>query len=244
MRSLRRHRNDVAARQTDLRDAGYYDGEIDGIYGPMTIEAVEQLQMSAGLPVTGLVDPATQTALAAALGQRESAQVGALQGILITTGHYDGPVDGQWSPAVEDALRALQTDLGVSATGVVDTATLRAFEAALEAAGQPPVTLPTDPDATTTPPTPTTTAAPTTTVAPVTGGILDALAGAGGFSHLLLAIEAAGLAETLSGPGPVTLFAPPTRRSRSWHRPCRPTRHRCRRSCSITSSKTTSAGSN
>jgi uncharacterized surface protein with fasciclin (FAS1) repeats len=212
----------VTALQTDLSDAGYYDGEVDGIYGPMTIEAVEQLQTDAGLPVTGLVDPATQTALAAVLGQRESAQVGALQGILISTGYYDGPVDGQWSPAVEDALKALQTDLGVEATGVVDTATLRAFEAALEESGQPPVTTPTDPGATTTPPTttttagagtttteaPTTTVAPATTVASVSGGILDALAESGDFSQLLAAIEAAGLTETLTGPGPFTLLAP------------------------------------
>ncbi len=50
--------------------------------------------------------------------------------------------------------------------------------------------------------------APTTTVASVSGGILDALAEAGQFSQLLAAIETAGLTETLSGPGPLTLFAP------------------------------------
>jgi uncharacterized surface protein with fasciclin (FAS1) repeats len=216
----------VKALQTDLRDAGFYTGAIDGIYGPATIDAVETLQREAGLPVTGLVDPATQTVLATLLGQQESAQVAALQGILTSTGHYSGPIDGQWSQEVEDALKALQTDLGVPATGVVDAATLRAFEAALEEAGQPPVTTPTEPGATTTAPAPpttvdagpgttTTTVAPTTTAAappttapPVSGGILDALADAGQFGQLLAAIEAAGLTETLSGPGPFTLFAP------------------------------------
>ena len=215
----------VKALQTDLRDTGFYTGAIDGIYGPATIDAVERLQREAGLPVTGLVDPATQTVIAALLGQQESAQVAALQGILTTTGHYSGPIDGQWSQEVEDALKALQTDLGVPATGVVDAATLRAFEAALEEAGQPPVTTPTEPGATTTAPAPPTTAeagpdttttvaptttavAPPTTVAPVSGGILDALAEAGQFGQLLAAIEAAGLTETLTGPGPLTLFAP------------------------------------
>ncbi|HEY6628279.1 MAG TPA: peptidoglycan-binding domain-containing protein, partial [Acidimicrobiia bacterium] len=109
----------VTALQTDLQAAGLYEGDIDGIYGPQTIAAVEQLQKDAGLPVTGLVDPATQAALAAALGQRQSAEIGALQGILISTGYYDGVVDGIWSREVEDALKALQTDLGVPATGVV-----------------------------------------------------------------------------------------------------------------------------
>jgi uncharacterized surface protein with fasciclin (FAS1) repeats len=222
----------VSALQTDLATIGLYDGNIDGIYGPRTIEAVERLQEEAGLDVTGLPDPATQRALAERLGQQESAQVAALQGILTATGHYSGPVDGVWSDAVEEALKALQTEMGVPATGVVDAATMRAFEAALIAAGNPPAPEPTTPvtappeapvttaapaPATTAPPAPTTTAppAPTTTAAPppttappVSGGILQVLADAGQFTQLLAAIDAAGLTETLSGPGPFTLFAP------------------------------------
>ena len=219
----------VSSLQSDLAAAGYYSGEIDGLYGPMTIEAVEQLQRDLGLPVTGLVDPATRTALAAALARQTSAEVGALQGILTSTGHYDGPIDGIWSNSVEQALRDLQTDLGVPATGVVDTDTLRAFEQALAEAGQPPVTPSTAPvTPTTTPATettttgapattvaPTTTAAPTTTTAtptttvpPVTDGILEVLAENGQFGQFLAAVDAAGLGETLSGPGPFTIFAP------------------------------------
>jgi uncharacterized surface protein with fasciclin (FAS1) repeats len=207
----------VTAMQTDLSTVGYYEGKIDGIYGPMTIAAVEDLQRDSGLPVTGLLDPASQTVLQGLLGQRESAQVGALQGILISTGYYTGPVDGQWSRQVEDALKALQTDLGVPATGEVDAATLRAFEQALTEAGQPPVTAPTQPGAATTVPpetpttapvAPTSTAAPATTVPAEGTGILDVLAEAGQFTQLLAALDAAGLTETLTGPGPFTLFAP------------------------------------
>ena len=62
--------DDVTALQTDLRTAGFYSGDIDGIYGPATIAAVEQLQTEAGLQVTGLMDPATQRALAEILGHR------------------------------------------------------------------------------------------------------------------------------------------------------------------------------
>ena len=220
----------VAALQTDLRNAGFYSGDIDGIYGPATIAAVEQLQEGAGLPVTGLMDPATQRALAEILGQQESAQTAALQGILTATGHYSGPIDGIWSPEVEEALKALQTELGVPATGVIDAETLRAFEAALIAAGNPPPTTTstvagaapttTPPRRTTTtttaPATTTTAAAPGTTVAPeppptvpgVEDGVLEVLAASGEFTQLLAAIDAAGLTEMLSGPGPFTLFAP------------------------------------
>jgi uncharacterized surface protein with fasciclin (FAS1) repeats len=228
----------VTGLQTDLATIGLYTGEIDGIYGPETIEAVERLQEESGLPVTGLPDPATQAALNSALGERESAEIAALQGILTATGHYSGPIDGRWSREVEDALKAFQTELGIPATGVVDAATLRAFEAALAAAGAPPPPPPTTvaPDApgTTAPPAPattvpaaTTTPAPPTTQAPATtqpappttqapsptipvveDGILEVLAAAGQFGQLLAAIDAAGLTETLSGPGPFTLFAP------------------------------------
>ena len=223
----------VTALQTDLATAGYYNGEIDGIYGPGTIEAVERLQEDSGLEVTGLMDPATQAALAELLGQQESAQVAALQGILTTTGHYGGPIDGVWSLELEEALKDFQTELGVPATGVVDAATLRAFEAALAEAGVPPPPPPTtpapeatSPPATTVPPAteapaPPTTAAPATTqpappttqappptVPVVEDGILEVLAAAGQFGDLLAAIDAAGLTETLSGPGPFTLFAP------------------------------------
>ena len=217
----------VTALQTDLATAGYYNGEIDGVYGPGTIEAVERLQEDSGLEVTGLMDPATQAALAEVLGQQESAQVAALQGILTTTGHYGGPIDGVWSLELEEALKEFQTDLGVPATGVVDAATLRAFEAALAEAGVPPPPPPTTPapEATsppateapappttaapaTTQPAPPTTQAPPPTVPVVEDGVLEVLAAAGQFGQLLAAIDAAGLTETLSGPGPFTLFAP------------------------------------
>ena len=190
----------VSALQTDLQTLGYYSGSIDGIYGPQTLAAVEEFQEANGLPVTGLPDPATQTALQTALEGRASAQVAALQGILITLGYFPGPIDGQWTPQLEEALKAFQTDLGVPATGTVDTATLRAFEEALAAEGAPPATTvapPPGPDPTSPPTTaaerPTTTRTPeTTTTAPPppettttrapAGGVLDVLADAGGFT--------------------------------------------------------------
>jgi transforming growth factor-beta-induced protein len=62
------------------------------------------------------------------------------------------------------------------------------------------------------------TAAPETTMAPGTtmgsgssmnpGTIVDVAVAAGDFTTLVAAVEAAGLVETLSGPGPFTVFAP------------------------------------
>jgi uncharacterized surface protein with fasciclin (FAS1) repeats len=55
--------------------------------------------------------------------------------------------------------------------------------------------------------------APNTTMTPETtlaepGTIVDVATAAGDFNTLVAAVEAAGLTETLSGPGPFTVFAP------------------------------------
>ncbi len=120
--------------------AGYDPGPIDGVYGPLTVAAVEKLQTDSGLPVTGFVDEATARALQAkldALGQQEATQTAtqtaALQTALKLAGFWDGPIDGQWTDALTQALKDLQTKLGVEPTGQVDPATVAAFQQALAA---------------------------------------------------------------------------------------------------------------
>ena len=49
--------------QQALSEAGYYQAQADGTYGPQTVSAVEALQQAHGLPVTGTVDKATAAAL-------------------------------------------------------------------------------------------------------------------------------------------------------------------------------------
>jgi peptidoglycan hydrolase-like protein with peptidoglycan-binding domain len=128
----------TTAIQTQLQQAGYYDGEIDGIYGPLTVAGVKQLQADSGLRETGYVDQATARALEqrlVELGEQAAAadatQTAALQTVLTLTGFWRGPIDGQWTDELTDALIAFQTALGVAPTGAVDAATLAAFEQAL-----------------------------------------------------------------------------------------------------------------
>ena len=139
-----------------MRDAGYYDGEVDGVYGPQTVDAVEALQEAHGLPSTGTVDKATAAALqddlaakGGATAQQEVAATAAVQQTLKLAGFWDGPVDGVWTPALTEALRTFQTELGVEPTGTVDAATIAALETAIAEAQ-------TDPSASATsePPTP------------------------------------------------------------------------------------------
>ncbi len=126
----------TTALQTDLKRAGYDPGPVDGIYGPQTVAAVQQLQTDSGLPVTGFVDEATARALKVkldAVGQQESMETAALQTALKVTGFWNGPIDGQWTDALTQALLNLQTTLGVEPTGSVDAATVAALQQAITA---------------------------------------------------------------------------------------------------------------
>lgn len=139
------------ALQEALAELGLYDGEIDGVYGPQTVAAVKALQKANGLPETGAVDRATEAALRAGLAAKQGTQTAAevastaaLQQTLALAGYWDGPVDGVWTDDLTGALKQLQDDLGVPVSGKVDAATIAAFKAAIEEAGDPePAPVPT-----------------------------------------------------------------------------------------------------
>jgi murein L,D-transpeptidase YcbB/YkuD len=156
----------TTALQTSLQAAGYYDAPIDGVYGPSTVAAVEQLQTENGLPVTGLVDAATAAALEDALSalggeaaQQAVAHTAAVQSTLTLLGYWTGPIDGEWTPELTAALMEFQTALGVEPTGAVDAATLAALQQAIAEAEAEPATTTTEATEETT----TTTEATTTT---------------------------------------------------------------------------------
>ncbi|MGI9579013.1 MAG: peptidoglycan-binding domain-containing protein [Microthrixaceae bacterium] len=117
----------TAALQTDLQTLGFYSDKVDGIYGPDTVAAVKAFQADVGLPETGLPDPPTQNAINERLATNEALNVSALQGLLKGLGVYDGPIDGQYNQQTQDAVKALQAQLGVPQTGTMDPATWEAY---------------------------------------------------------------------------------------------------------------------
>jgi hypothetical protein len=54
----------VMQLQRELGQLNYYEGPVDGLMGPQTIAAINDLQRQAGLPQTGQMNAATQAALA------------------------------------------------------------------------------------------------------------------------------------------------------------------------------------
>lgn len=55
--------DEVKQIQTKLRDWGYYKGNVDGIYGSQTYEAVKAFQRNNGLTADGIAGPKTLAAL-------------------------------------------------------------------------------------------------------------------------------------------------------------------------------------
>lgn len=104
--------------------------DIDGDFGPKTKQAVIDFQTSEGLPADGVIgnatwakmpaDPNTPTLKKGASG----AAVSGLQKGLTRYGAPGsptdpGPVDGDFGPRTESAVKAYQTDRGVGHDGVV-----------------------------------------------------------------------------------------------------------------------------
>ncbi len=55
--------DEVSQMQTKLKDWGFYDGPISGVFGELTFEAVKKFQKHNGLTVDGVVGPQTRAAL-------------------------------------------------------------------------------------------------------------------------------------------------------------------------------------
>jgi peptidoglycan hydrolase-like protein with peptidoglycan-binding domain len=103
---------------------------IDGIFGPQTRLALESFQQGAGLMADGLAAAETWAALPAdpktallSFGSVGSA-VSALQQALLTYGGHGssidpGPMDGDFGPQTEAAVRAYQAQHAIHADGIV-----------------------------------------------------------------------------------------------------------------------------
>ncbi|MBX5465888.1 MAG: peptidoglycan-binding protein [Firmicutes bacterium] len=134
----------VRTAESDLKQLGYYTGNIDGIFGPELLAATEAFQRAHGLVTDGVIGPATWGALDAALNASGGASqasptfeaapatlelgdqgdaVKTLQTWLDQTGAHLA-VDGDFGPLTYQAVRLFQAEHGLPVTGVADAATL------------------------------------------------------------------------------------------------------------------------
>lgn len=121
----------VKALQRQLTWLGFDPGLVDGRYGPQTTEAVRRFQEVRGLPVDGVADPPTLTALRAGTPDRPFSgrvqRVQELQRELTGLGFEPGPDDGRYGPRTTEAVKRFQRARHLPDDGITDQATLEAL---------------------------------------------------------------------------------------------------------------------
>lgn len=120
---------EVANLQLKLSELYYYDGEITGSYGDLTMAAVKAFQSDFSLLQTGEADPETQALIFAT--QRRPLRLGCtgddvrlLQIRLTALGYYSGKLSGTYLPATQEAVSTFQLVSGETPTGDADVDTL------------------------------------------------------------------------------------------------------------------------
>jgi soluble lytic murein transglycosylase-like protein len=127
----------VAALQVALNAQGYYVAPIDGLDGPLTRAALQQMRSRSGVTGETQLGHRTRAALGALgnplLGQRELLpgavgwDVASLEFQLRSFGLPPGKVDGRFDAATSRALARFQSSRGLTADGIAGPRTYRAL---------------------------------------------------------------------------------------------------------------------
>ncbi len=131
---------DVVTLQSNLQDAGYNPGPIDGVYGDLTEIAVRQFQRDRNLVVDGVVGEQTLSVLqspsapvvsdgSAGVGQvpSQGAHIIELQQLLTSQGFYSGGINGIYGPLTQQAVEAAQAAYGLTVDGIAGPRTMAAL---------------------------------------------------------------------------------------------------------------------
>lgn len=81
--------------QTRLKNWGYYDGNIDGIYGYRTYQAVRRFQQKNGLKVDGIAGPETLAAIGLPTGRAAAATTSASKDVNLLARIIHGEARGE-----------------------------------------------------------------------------------------------------------------------------------------------------
>ena len=123
------HREErVKELQHQLAALGLQPGLIDGRYGPLTTDAVRRFQRAHDLPVDGVADPVTLSALRASVTGSpflvRTERVKELQRQLHRLGLEPGMVDGRYGPLTTEAVKRFQEAHNLPPDGIADPETL------------------------------------------------------------------------------------------------------------------------
>ncbi|MFP3338614.1 peptidoglycan-binding protein, partial [Micrococcus sp. SIMBA_131] len=132
--------SEVTSVQQQLKNKGFYNYNVDGIFGPITEKAVKQFQSANGLSQTGIVDSQTKNKLSSASVEEKNEEVSGLKvgarGSSVTSlqqnlkdrGYYNYNVDGIFGSITEKAVKEFQSIVGLPVTGIANDATIDALK--------------------------------------------------------------------------------------------------------------------
>ncbi|MGG1397326.1 peptidoglycan-binding protein [Bacillus salipaludis] len=134
--------SDVIYLQTKLNSLGFSAGNVDGIFGNITLTAVKNFQKSKGLNADGIVGPVTwgalengKTPISTSTPVRQTVQLGSkgsdvryLQTKLNSLGFSAGTVDGVFGNITLTAVKNFQKYKALMIDGIVGPATWGALE--------------------------------------------------------------------------------------------------------------------
>ena len=100
---------------------------IDGVFGPLTEQAVKNFQAGEGIAVDGIVGPITWSHLPAYREASPTLKKGSLgpdvallqQVMTNATVPYPGPIDGIFGAKTDAAVRSSHSEIGVTVDGIV-----------------------------------------------------------------------------------------------------------------------------
>lgn len=129
---------DVRDVQNKLKQWGYYDGSLDGIYGSGTYNAVVKFQRKNGLKADGVVGANTKSALGISDGKRATynKEVEQAQKRLKQWGYYNGAVDGIYGSRTYSAVVKFQRKNGLNPDGIIGAQTKAALGITTKAASR------------------------------------------------------------------------------------------------------------
>ncbi len=139
----------VSSLQQLLKDRGYYNDSIDGIFGNNTQKAVKEFQSIVGLSVTGVADDKTidslksrsnqQTVTVLKVGSKGNA-VTDLQNKLKKAGTFHVEATGYFGPVTEKAVKDFQKAKKLQVTGTATKETMDALDGSTDKVVTPPST--------------------------------------------------------------------------------------------------------
>ncbi|MGE0232828.1 MAG: peptidoglycan-binding protein [Flavobacteriaceae bacterium] len=145
----------VQEAQRLLTELGYYQGEADGIAGPVTIGALKRYEGENGLVAAGDINEAIVDHLRLKASRRETATARAkgdsigdlvektaesappvefdeaiaeVQRVLAMLGYSPGSIDGQLGPGTREAIMRFRKDNGLPVVDVIDTMLIHALQ--------------------------------------------------------------------------------------------------------------------